>query len=46
MARNRPWKATGVLCPGRIVSARDGGAWIAIAGRCILFENVALSGEE
>ena len=46
MARNRPWKATGVLCPGRTVSARDGGAWSAIADCCILFENVALSGEE
>ena len=39
-------KATGVLYPGRIVSARDGGAWSAIAGRCVLFENVTLSGEE
>lgn len=37
MARNRPWKATGVLCPGRTVSARDGGAWSVIADCCILF---------
>ena len=38
MARNRPWKVTGVLCPGRIVSAWDGGAWSVIAGCCILLK--------